>query len=396
MVNFAFMASATLESRRSAAPALADWQSVLAEAIRSPAELCRLLGMDPALAAVADRAAGGFPLLVPRPYLARIRPGDPADPLLRQVLPQAAELVPAPGFSPDPLGEAKTGCGPGLLHVLQKYQGRILMVTTGSCAVHCRYCFRRHFPYQNALGKGTVPFSSNENRDSPPCVGVAVALPSPQSAENSGVAVQLPPQHSVVSLYAQWDGALEQIAADPSLHEVILSGGDPLTLPDAELAEIIGRLAEVPHLRRLRIHTRLPVMIPQRITDELLGLLRGNRVSPIMVVQVNHPAEIDPAVARAFGRLVDAGVPLLNQAVLLRGVNDRADVLAELCERLVDLRVMPYYLHQLDPVAGAAHFEVPIETGRTLIAALRARLPGYAVPRYVRETRGGTNKEVLA
>ena len=352
MVNFALMASVTLESRRSAAPARADWQSVLAEAVRSPAELCRLLGLDPALAAAADRAATGFPLLVPRPYLARIRPGDPADPLLRQVLPQAAELVATPGFGPDPLDEAKTACGPGLLHLLQKYRGRILMVTTGSCAVHCRYCFRRHFPYQGALG--------------------------------------------VVSSCAQWDGALEQIAADPSLHEVILSGGDPLALPDAELAEVIGRLAEIPHLRRLRIHTRLPVMIPQRITDELPALLRGNRLSPIMVVQVNHPAEIDPAVAEAFGRLVDAGVPLLNQAVLLRGVNDRADVLAELCERLVDLRVMPYYLHQLDPVAGAAHFEVPIETGRALMAALRARLPGYAVPRYVRETRGGTSKEVLA
>jgi KamA family protein len=192
------------------------------------------------------------------------------------------------------------------------------------------------------------------------------------------------------------EDVLKQIAADPSIHEVILSGGDPLALPDAELAQIVGRLAEISHLRRLRIHTRLPVMIPQRITDELPALLRGNRLSPIMVVQVNHPAEIDPAVAEAFGRLVDAGVPLLNQAVLLRGVNDRADVLAELCERLVDLRVMPYYLHQLDPVAGAAHFEVPIETGRALMAALRARLPGYAVPRYVRETRGGTSKEVLA
>jgi L-lysine 2,3-aminomutase len=376
------MASVTLESRRSAAPARADWRSVLAEAVRSPAELCRLLGLDPALAAAADRAAGGFPLLVPRPYLARIRPGDPADPLLRQVLPQAAELVATPGFGPDPLGEAKAACGPGLLHLLQKYRGRILMVTTGACAVHCRYCFRRHFPYQDAVGKGTgpfgkgtVPFSSDENRDSPPV--------TPFSSDENRDSPPVAP-------------VLRRIAADPSIHEVILSGGDPLTLPDAELAQIVGRLAEIPHLRRLRIHTRLPVMIPQRITDELPALLRGNRLSPIMVVQVNHPAEIDPAVAEAFGRLVDAGVPLLNQAVLLRGVNDRADVLAELCERLVDLRVMPYYLHQLDPVAGAAHFEVPVETGRTLIAALRARLPGYAVPRYVRETRGGTNKEVLA
>jgi L-lysine 2,3-aminomutase len=378
------MASVTLESRRSAAPARADWQSVLAEAVRSPAEVCRLLGLEPALAAAADRAATGFPLLVPRPYLARIRPGDPADPLLRQVLPQAAELVATPGFGPDPLDEAKTACGPGLLHLLQKYRGRILMVTTGSCAVHCRYCFRRHFPYRNALGV----VSSGTQWD-------GALVPRPESLGRSRKPTRC-------NGWALPDGThlledvLKQIAADPSIHEVILSGGDPLALPDAELAQIVGRLAEISHLRRLRIHTRLPVMIPQRITDELPALLRGNRLSPIMVVQVNHPAEIDPAVAEAFGRLVDAGVPLLNQAVLLRGVNDRADVLAELCERLVDLRVMPYYLHQLDPVAGAAHFEVPIETGRALMAALRARLPGYAVPRYVRETRGGTSKEVLA
>jgi L-lysine 2,3-aminomutase len=186
------------------------------------------------------------------------------------------------------------------------------------------------------------------------------------------------------------------IASDRSIHEAILSGGDPLTLPDDELARLAGELSHIPHLRRLRIHTRLPVMIPQRVSHDLISWIRENRLSPVVVVQVNHPAEIDGAVADAFGRLVDAGIPLLSQSVLLRGVNDRADVLAELCERLVDLRVMPYYLHQLDAVAAAAHFEVPVATGLTLMAKLRARLPGYAVPRYVRESRGGTSKEVLA
>jgi KamA family protein len=189
---------------------------------------------------------------------------------------------------------------------------------------------------------------------------------------------------------------MQTIARDRSIHEVILSGGDPLTLSDGELARLAEELARIPHLRRLRIHTRLPVMIPQRVTDELIAWIRGSRLLPVMVVQVNHPAEIDGDVARAFGRLVDAGIPLLNQSVLLRGVNDRADVLAELCERLIDLRVMPYYLHQLDPVAGAAHFEVHIARGIALVTELRARLPGYAVPRYVRETSGGTNKEILA
>jgi KamA family protein len=192
------------------------------------------------------------------------------------------------------------------------------------------------------------------------------------------------------------EGILRAISADRSIREVILSGGDPLTLPDDELAQLAGQLAQIPHLRRLRIHTRLPVMIPQRVNDDLISWLRANRLSPIVVVQVNHPAEIDGEVAGAFGRFVDAGIPLLNQSVLLRGVNDRADVLAELCERLVELRVMPYYLHQLDAVAGAAHFEVPLATGLALIAELRARLPGYAVPRYVRETPGAANKEVLA
>jgi len=330
----------------SAMPFRPEWQTVLAEAVRSPTELCRRLGLDPALAAEAEGAACDFPLLVPQPYLNRIRPGDPHDPLLRQVLPCAAERIPIPGFCADPLGEFQaTGCS-GLL---RKYQGRILIVTTGACGVHCRFCFRRHFPYQ------TLPQANNA-----------------------------------------WKPALDEIAADPTISEVILSGGDPLTLPDSELAELADQLGQIPHLRRIRVHTRLPVMIPQRVNDELLAWLRGGHLSPFMVVQVNHPAEIDPDVANAFTRLIDAGVSVLNQAVLLRDINDRADVLAELCQRLVDLQVIPYYLHQLDPVAGAAHFEVPVTKGIALIAELRTRLPGYAVPRYVRETRNGTYKEVLA
>jgi L-lysine 2,3-aminomutase len=167
-------------------------------------------------------------------------------------------------------------------------------------------------------------------------------------------------------------------------------------LADAELAQLADGLSQIPHLRRLRIHTRMPVMIPQRVTDELISWIRGCRLATVVVVQVNHPAEIDADVACAFARLVEAGIPVLNQSVLLRAVNDRAEVLAELCERLIDLRVMPYYLHQLDAVAGAAHFEVPIATGIALMADLRARLPGYAVPRYVRELSGGVSKEVLA
>jgi EF-P beta-lysylation protein EpmB len=309
--------------------------------------LCRLLNLDPSLATEATAASGEFPLLAPRPYLSRIRPGDPTDPLLLEILPQAAETAVVPGFETDPLGEGDAVCGSGLL---RKYQGRLLIVASRACSVHCRYCFRRHFPYDKLLPDGA---------------------------------------------FSAFSSIFQKIAADRSIHEVILSGGDPLTLPDEKLAEIIAELAKIPHLRRVRIHTRMPVIIPQRIGDGFISALRGSRLTPIMVVHVNHPAEIDEAVAMAFGRLIDAGVPMLNQSVLLRGVNDRVDTLAELCERLIDLRVIPYYLHQLDAVAGAAHFEVPVAAGIALLAELRVRLPGYAVPRYVRETRHGISKMLL-
>ena len=184
-------------------------------------------------------------------------------------------------------------------------------------------------------------------------------------------------------------------SGDRSITEVVLSGGDPLTIDDGDLADLARRLAAIRHLKRLRVHTRLPIVIPERVTDGLLHGLRASRLTPIMVVHANHPAEIDASVADALGRLVDAGIPVLNQAVLLRGVNDDVETLAALCERLIELRVMPYYLHQLDCVAGTAAFEVATEKGLALIGELRARLPGYAVPRYVREIPGTPHKVVL-
>lgn len=325
---------------------LVRWQQSLKEAVRDPEELCRLLELPAEFVAGALRASEQFPLFVPRGYLARMRRGDPSDPLLRQVLPLGAELTAVAGFAPDPVGDRYAALYPGLL---QKYQARALMVTTGACAVHCRYCFRRHYPYSD----------------------------SPKSL-------------------ADWEPALLHIASDPRLREVILSGGDPLTLVDEWLAALAHRLAAVDHLRRLRIHTRLPIVLPERVCDDLLSWLRGTRLAPIMVVHANHPAEIDRAVEAALGRLVDAGVVVLNQAVLLKGVNDTADVLTELCQRLIDLRVMPYYLHQLDRVAGAAHFEVDVAEGRKLMAQLRTRLPGYGVPKYVQEQAGELHKVVLA
>lgn len=328
------------------------WQVALAESVRDPAELCRRLRLPLSMATAAESAAAEFGLLVPQPYLGRIRPGDPEDPLLRQILPRSEERIPSCGYTADPVGDSQARWGPGLL---RKYRGRTLMVATGGCAVHCRFCFRRHFPFDDSGG-----FDGEQ------------------------------------ALSDVWGRALDCIAAAPTVREVVLSGGDPLTLPDDALAALARRLAQISHVKRLRIHTRMPIMVPQRVTDALVAWLRTTRLTSVVVVHVNHPGEIDEMVAASLGRLVDAGVPVLSQSVLLRAVNDRVEVLAELFERLIDLRVMPYYLHQLDPVAGAAHFEVPVAEGRRLIEALRARLPGYAVPRYVRETPGGASKEALA
>jgi EF-P beta-lysylation protein EpmB len=270
-----------------------------------------------------------------------MRPGDPADPLLRQVLPVDREAQPAPGFSPDPLVESASHPTPGLLH---KYRGRALLVVTGACAIHCRYCFRRHFPYAGSSGRGT------------------------------------------------WDRALEHLAADPGLSEVILSGGDPLSVADGQLAELAHRLAAIPHLRRLRVHTRLPVVLPERVDEALLSWLAGSRLQPVMVIHANHPREIDGAVVAALERLRRAGVTLLNQAVLLRDVNDDVQVFEELSEVLFAAGVLPYYLHLLDRVEGAAHFEVPEPQALEIAAELTRRLPGYLVPRLVREIPGAEAK----
>ena len=285
-------------------------------------------------------------MFVPEEFLARMEPGNPADPLLRQVLPVGDEDRPSPGFAADPLLEAETAIVPGLLH---KYQGRALLIANGVCAVHCRYCFRRHFPYAEApTGRGT------------------------------------------------WEPALAALAADASIEEILLSGGDPLMLTDETLEDLAADLAAIPHLKRLRLHTRLPIVIPQRVTGRLLSWLSDSRLQAIVVLHANHPAELDTAGAVAAAQLKAAGVLLFNQAVLLRGVNDCAEVLAQLSLRLVELGIVPYYLHQLDRVAGAAHFEVPVEEGLELMESLRAKLPGYAVPRYVQEQPGAPYKTPLS
>lgn len=318
------------------------WQQLWREAITDPSELLRLLDLSERAAELLPAADTGFALRVPRGFVARMRRGDAADPLLLQVLPQAAELGDVPGFGRDAVGDLNARAASGVLH---KYEGRALLIATGSCAVNCRYCFRRHFPY----------------------------------AEETAAA-------------NRWQLALDHLRADASINEVILSGGDPLSLSTPKLAELTSALATIPHIRRLRIHTRLPVVLPERVDAELRDWLAALPLQKVVVLHANHPNEIDAAVADACAALRDAGATVLNQAVLLRRINDDADALAALSERLFDAGVLPYYLHQLDRVAGAAHYEVEETHARSLLDALRARLPGYLVPRLVREVAGAPSK----
>ena len=322
-----------------------DWKRSWREAVREPRELLSMLGLGHLGERLSGDAAVQFPLRVPRGFVARMRHGDPADPLLRQVLPVDDEMRIVPGFGLDAVGDAAARTGTG---VIQKYRGRALLVATGSCAIHCRYCFRRHFPY----------------------------------GEETAAA-------------GRWQDALALLRGDASVEEAILSGGDPLSLSTARLAELTDALASVPHLRRLRIHTRLPVVLPERVDEGLLAWLRHLPWPVALVVHANHANEFDPSVDTAMARLREAGATLLNQAVLLRGVNDSVEALAELSARAFAAGVLPYYLHQLDRVAGTAHFEVPDDEARTLHAALSARLSGYLVPKLVREVAGDPGKRPL-
>jgi EF-P beta-lysylation protein EpmB len=327
-------------------PAGRRWQHDLADAITDPAELVALAGLGPEWLAPARAAAARFPVRVPRAYAARIRPGDPADPVLRQVLPLGVELEDSAGYVSDPVGDLASVAADG---VLRKYAGRALLVATGACGVHCRYCFRREFPYGEQLASAR-----------------------------------------------HWAGTVAAIAADPDAHEVILSGGDPLSLADHKLAELTAALAGIPHVRRLRIHTRQPVVLPSRVDDGLLAWLRGLRWPVAIVLHVNHAQELDATVGEALGRLRASGAQLLNQSVLLRGVNDSPAALSTLSERLFECGVLPYYLHVLDRVRGSAHFDVPDEEARALHAGLVAALPGYLVPRLVREVPGVAHKVSIA
>ncbi len=306
--------------------------------LTDPATLVRRWRLPASSLPDVTAASERFALKVTEHLARRLESLGPEHPLVRQFLPSADELVEREGFVSDPVGDAHVQRSPGLL---QKYQGRALVVATAACPVHCRYCFRREYPYADG------------------------------SAVN------------------HWPGVLATLRGDTSITEVILSGGDPLSLSNTVLARMVGDLESIPSVTRLRIHTRFPTTGPARVDDELLRLLGGTRFAPVVVVlHVNHADELDDEVRAAVRRLRSTGAVLLCQSVLLRGVNDSAEALAALSEALGSMGVVPYYLHLLDRVRGAGHFEVPEAEAVALVRALTDRLPGYLVPKLVREVAG--------
>jgi len=322
-----------------------SWQSELSRAIKDVRGLLDYTGNQPDNIDGLDIGELDFPLRVPRPYANRIEHGNPDDPLLRQVLPLSIEKNHVAGYVSDPLSEANSNIQPGIIH---KYKGRVLLILSGACAINCRYCFRRHFPYQD-----------NQNSS------------------------------------AEWQSALGYIRQDSSITEVILSGGDPLINSDKTLQQLSQSIAEIAHVKRLRIHTRLPVVIPQRVTDEMLDWLTQSRLQTIVVIHANHASEIDEQVTNALLKIRARGITLLNQSVLLKAVNDDVNTLKQLSERLFQAGVMPYYLHLLDKVQGAAHFDIPSQQAQLLVGQLSSQLAGYLVPKLVREIAGEPSKTPL-
>lgn len=317
---------------------ISNWQEELKQSLKNPLSLLEQLELSPGDISLAGKTLETFPVRVPLHFFNRIIKQDPDDPLLRQVLPVADEDADLPGYIKDPLGEWDKEMVPGVLH---KYQGRVLLITTGVCAIHCRYCFRRHFPYTE----------NNAAKDN-------------------------------------WLLALEYIRNDQSITEVILSGGDPLILSDEKLNNLIIQLNEITHLKRLRIHSRMPLVVPSRITTSLLDVLSPKKLKTVLVIHSNHANEIDESVAKVLTRIQTKNITLLNQSVLLKGVNDKTETLVTLSERLFENGVLPYYLHMLDKVAGAGHFNVSIETAQSIMHELRKLLPGYLVPKLVKEMPG--------
>lgn len=322
-----------------------NWQQQLAEAFNNIEDLCRYLNLSPNDLPISAAAAESFPLRVPLSFAACIEKGNAHDPLLRQVLPVSEELLAYPGYSNDPVGDLAAATQIGVLH---KYHGRVLFIDTGSCAINCRYCFRRNFPYAD---------------------------------------LQLSKQ--------QEDAAIKSIQNNTSISEVILSGGDPLLLSESRLARLIRQLDGIEHLKRIRIHSRLPIVLPARITEEFINTLTQSAKQIIIVVHCNHANEINDRVIAACNSLKNSGITLFNQSVLLKGVNNNAETLCELSEQLFSHGIIPYYLHLLDKATGTGHFEVSETEALALMRQVQAALPGYLVPKLVKEQAGATSKQTV-
>ena len=322
-----------------------DWKAELSNCVSSIDELLNQLGLKPEDLNATEQAASKFPIKVPQPFVQLMEYGNPNDPLLKQVLPITSELQVDSNFSTDPVGESSFNPVPGIVH---KYRNRVLMIISPNCAINCRYCFRRHFPY-------------DDNRQSK----------------------------------QQWLKALDYLKTKPEINEVIYSGGDPLAANDNFLRWLTGEIESIQHIKRLRIHTRLPVVIPSRIDDQLLNWLSNTRLKPTFVLHINHANEIDTALSQGVNRLKQAGILVLNQSVLLKGVNDTSDQLINLSEKLFDIDIMPYYLHMLDPVQGASHFDVPEDRAVEIFSQIQAELPGFLVPKLVQERAGETSKSLI-
>ena len=319
-----------------------SWNQQLKQAIRSLPELLAALDLSLDDLNKRQQACADFPLLVPRSFVERMEKGNPNDPLLLQVLPQAQENSESEGFIKDPLAEKHSNLSKGLIH---KYNSRVLLIMSSGCAVNCRYCFRRHFPY-----------SENRMNDE------------------------------------DWQNILQYLAADDSIEEVIFSGGDPLMMSDQQLAQRITDLEQIPHIERLRIHTRLPVVIPQRISEDLVTMLANTRLTAIMVLHINHANELHQVLKKQTQALLKAGVLLLNQAVLLKGINNTFSAQQALSKALINLNITPYYLHLLDKVQGAQHFDIDEAEAREIYKQMLNNLSGYLLPKLVREESGKGSK----
>ncbi|MCH8502531.1 MAG: EF-P beta-lysylation protein EpmB [Aliidiomarina sp.] len=321
------------------------WQLELAQSYTNPAQLAEFLELSPEWAAQHGQARKLFSMRVPRPFAELMEKGNPRDPLLLQVMPLTDEFLEVPGYQVDPLAEAEHSPAPGLLH---KYTSRVLIIFRGGCAVNCRYCFRRHFPYADHQLKRE-----------------------------------------------DWDKIERYLNDHPQINEVILSGGDPLMAKEQHLFEAIQRIEQFANIKRLRIHTRLPIVIPSRLTQSLLEVLTSSRLQSVLVLHANHAREISPELKHQLAKFRQQGVWLLNQSVLLKDINDSVEALSALSEALFQAGIQPYYLHQLDTVAGAAHFAVDDAKAMRLSAELRKQLPGFLVPTLVREIPGEPNKTPL-